>query len=445
MARSIASPTNPLTARVAVNWVWMHLFGDGLVRTPSDFGLRGEAPTHPELLDYLATRFLEGGWSFKKLHRLILLSSSYQQSSETRPECMEIDPENRLLWRHNRRRLEFEELRDSLLVSAGRLDRTIGGQSVSIIDPPFPTRRTVYAHIDRQNLEGLFRTFDFPNPNTSNPRRFVTTVPQQSLYLMNSGFVSEQARELIAGSTFREIKRDDEKVAFLYRRLFSRAPDQDELSLGLTFLANEASAPAGRPRHAWSYGFGEYDPVAHALKSFQPLPHWSGGAWRIDRKFPHPELGFLELNASGGHPGRDLAHSAIRRWTAPRDLKITIQGRLQHPGNEGDGVRGTILSSRSGELGAWNVKAGVIETKVGPIEVVKGDSIDFILDCVSNDGHDSFSWAPVITAETKGTSRMAAGPWDAAMDFDGPPPPAMTPWEKYAQALMMTNEFSFVD
>src|SRR5262249_14508294 len=121
LARAIASPSNPLTPRVAVNWVWMHLFGDGLVRTPSDFGLRGEPPTHPELLDYLATRFMEGDWSIKTLQRMILLSSTYQQSSENRRECMEIDPENRLAWRHNRRRLEFEEIRDSLLVAAGRL------------------------------------------------------------------------------------------------------------------------------------------------------------------------------------------------------------------------------------------------------------------------------------------------------------------------------------
>ena len=198
LARSIASKDNPLTARVMVNRVWNLHFGAGLVRTPGDFGTKGEPPTNPELLDYLATRFIQDGWSVKKLHRLIMLSSAYQQTSDDRPDAEKLDPENRLVWRMNRRRLDFEALRDSLLAAAGQLDSTMGGHSVELSTPPFAKRRAVYGFIDRQNLPGVFRTFDFATPDTTSAQRHVTTVPQQALFMMNSPFVVEQARALVA-------------------------------------------------------------------------------------------------------------------------------------------------------------------------------------------------------------------------------------------------------
>ncbi len=188
LARAIASPDNPLTARVMVNRIWMHHFGAGLVRTPGDFGTRGEAPTHPELLDYLATYFVEHGWSVKDLHRLILRSSVYQQQSDDKPAYVARDVENRLLWRQNLRRLDFEALRDSFLATAGQLDCNMGGPSVEITTPRSAPRRTVYGFIDRQNLPGLFRTFDLASPDVSTPQRYTTTVPQQALFLLNSPF-----------------------------------------------------------------------------------------------------------------------------------------------------------------------------------------------------------------------------------------------------------------
>ena len=193
LAEAIASRDNPLTARVWVNRVWGHLFGQGLVDTPSDFGVRGTPPTHPELLDTLACELMDDGWSTKRLIRRIVLSATYRQSSETRADCAAVDPENRLLWRANRRRLDLEALRDSLLAAAGRLDDKMGGPSVSLTDAPFSTRRSVYGFIERQNLPAFFRTFDFANPNTHTPERPQTTAPQQALFLMNSPFAIEQA------------------------------------------------------------------------------------------------------------------------------------------------------------------------------------------------------------------------------------------------------------
>src|SRR5947208_4119606 len=150
LARAIASPNNRLTARVLVNRVWLHHFGHGLVRTPSDFGLRSEPPTHPALLDYLAARFVEDGWSLKKLHKLIMLSSVYQQSSQAPPEVARLDPENKLMTHMSRRRLDFEALRDSLLFVAGQLDSKMGGAAVEMFEAKTSKRRTVYGFIDRQ-------------------------------------------------------------------------------------------------------------------------------------------------------------------------------------------------------------------------------------------------------------------------------------------------------
>src|SRR4029450_2170675 len=152
LAEAIASKDTPLTARVIVNRVWMHHFGEGFVRTPDDLGTQSEPPTHPELLDYLASYFMEQGWSFKKLHKLIMLSKVYQQDCKPKKEELlnayaAIDPENRLLWRANVRRLDFEAMRDSLLVLSGKLDRTLGGQPVNLTDEPYSYRRSVYGYI----------------------------------------------------------------------------------------------------------------------------------------------------------------------------------------------------------------------------------------------------------------------------------------------------------
>jgi mono/diheme cytochrome c family protein len=243
LARAIASGDNPLTARVIVNRVWLCYFNQGLVRTPSDFGLRSQPPSHPQLLDYLASQLVEQNWSLKDLHRQILNSAAYQQASNDRPECRQVDPENRLLWRMNRKRLDFEALRDSLLAVSGQLDRSLGGPAVELTAVPWATRRTIYGLIDRQNLPSLFRTFDFASPDTHSPQRFTTTVPQQSLYMLNSPFVRDQARSLAARGELASASAPGERIERLYRLALSRVPSERELSWGLAFLADEESRP----------------------------------------------------------------------------------------------------------------------------------------------------------------------------------------------------------
>src|SRR5262249_52082978 len=161
LAQAIASKDNPLTARVMVNRIWQHHFGRGLVSTPSNFGALGERPTHPELLDYLAARFIASGWSIKTLHREILLSAAYQASSHADARNQELDPANQYLWRMNRRRLEVEAWRDAMLAVSDSLDETVGGPSNELALPE-NHRRTLYAVVSRHDLDWLLRLFDFP-------------------------------------------------------------------------------------------------------------------------------------------------------------------------------------------------------------------------------------------------------------------------------------------
>jgi mono/diheme cytochrome c family protein len=247
LARAIASKDNPLTARVLVNRLWLHHFGAGLVRTPSDFGLRGEPSTHPELLDWLAATFMREGWSIKKMHRVILLSSTYRQASD-HPGLAATDPDNRLLGRMSRQRLDFESLRDTLLTVAGHLDTRMGGRAVDLTTAPFTTRRSVYGFIDRQNLPGLFRTFDFASPDASTPQRYTTTVPQQALFLMNSPFVVEQARRFAARPDVVKQPDDAERIQRMHWIAFGRPAEPDEVALGLRFVQATGGKGGGGAR-----------------------------------------------------------------------------------------------------------------------------------------------------------------------------------------------------
>jgi len=238
LAQAIASRDNPLTARVMVNRVWQQHFGKALVSTPSDFGARSEPPMHPELLDHLAARFIEQGWSLKQLHREMVLSATYGQVSNDRPECRAVDAENELLWRMNRRRLDFETTRDALLAVSGRLDPALYGPPRQGICEPTTTRRTLYGHIDRLNLPGLFRTFDFPNPDATSPQRSVTTVPQQALFFMNSPLVQEVSRQMAARADVAKEPDAAGRIRRLYQLALARAPQREELELAQKFVAD---------------------------------------------------------------------------------------------------------------------------------------------------------------------------------------------------------------
>jgi mono/diheme cytochrome c family protein/cytochrome c553 len=231
LARAIASPDNPLTARVMVNRVWQHHFGRGLVGTASNFGRLGEPPSHPELLDHLARRFIDSGWSIKSLHRAIMLSAVYRQGGGDDPRAVELDPENRLLWRMDRRRLEVEAWRDAMLAVSGRLDPALGGPS-SGLDDAENRRRTFYAAVSRHDLHPMLRLFDFPDPNITSGERTRTNVPLQQLFVLNDEFLVLSARGLASTLT----GPDDARIRRAYALLFGRPPSDAELRLGLSYL-----------------------------------------------------------------------------------------------------------------------------------------------------------------------------------------------------------------
>jgi hypothetical protein len=236
LAEAIASKDNPLTARVMVNRIWQHHFGTGIVGTPDNFGALGEKPTHPELLDYLTHRFLESGWSVKAMHREIMLSATYQLSSQQNENNMNVDADNRYLWRMNRRRLEVEAWRDALLSVSGKIDPRMEGSSTNLADPK-NTRRTIYAFISRHELNNMLRLFDFPDANITASTRAETTVPQQQLFVLNSPFMLEQARAF-AKRLNEEAGADTEaRVRYAFTLAFSRPVSDVELKLAGQYLA----------------------------------------------------------------------------------------------------------------------------------------------------------------------------------------------------------------
>ena len=240
MAQAITLPTNPLTARVLVNRVWMEHFGEPLVNSPADFGTRSDPPTHPELLDWLAAEFIRSGWSLKQLHRLMLLSSAYQQASRIPDSALRtarsVDPDNKLLWHYPRRRLDLEAMRDSLLFVSGKLDLTMGGRPVDGASNPENCRRTVYGLVDRQDLPALYRAFDFAAPDQCVERRPRTTVPQQALFGMNSAFVMEQARALVARPEIAGEKKPARQVNALFCHVLGRHATKQETAAALQFI-----------------------------------------------------------------------------------------------------------------------------------------------------------------------------------------------------------------
>lgn len=244
LAEGIASDKNPLTGRVLVNRVWLHHFGEGFVSTPDDLGVMSEAPSHRELCDWLAAKFMADGWSLKKLHKLIMTSAVYQQSSDPNPVMAKADPFNRLLWRANVRRLDFEALRDSLLAIGGKLDLTMYGHPMNIETEPYSPRRTIYGFVDRLNMAEFMKNFDMANAQLPTGRRHQTVVPQQSLFRMNSLLVIEQARNVIDRPEFKKATNDVEKIRALYELIYQRWPKPEEIKLAQDFIHGQADAAA---------------------------------------------------------------------------------------------------------------------------------------------------------------------------------------------------------
>lgn len=259
LAKMLTDPKNPLTARVIVNRIWHYHFGKGIVGSGSDFGLAGDRPTHPELLDWLATDFVKNGWRIKRLHRMIVLSSTFQQSTLHRAEAAQVDPENKLYWKSDRRRLDGELIRDSALQVAGILNPKMGGPSIHPELPPgMPksgwkftpeeeerNRRSVYVFVKRNARYPLFDSFDFPDTHESCSRRNVTTTPLQALNLLNSEVTLKWANRF-AGNLLKETTELSQLITTAYVRAYARPPEQTEIAIVKKFIDEQERVIAQR-------------------------------------------------------------------------------------------------------------------------------------------------------------------------------------------------------
>ncbi len=278
LANEIVSPKNPLTARVFVNRIWHYHFGRGIVPTLSNFGKLGGPPTHPELLDTLAVQFMESGWSIKSLHRNIMLSATYQLSSEQHVDNLVIDPGNEYLWRMTPRRLDIEAWRDALLSVSGSLDPLVGGPSVDQTTPgvkevegfnffsrlngfeadnPAGRRRTLYTVVSRYAPNTTLTLFDFPEPNVTSDQRNVTTVPQQQLFVLNGPFVFEMSREF-AKRLDKAASNDTDRIQHGWQLAYSRQPTADELTVAIDFLQSSSESSKNDRLNRW-------EQLAHAI------------------------------------------------------------------------------------------------------------------------------------------------------------------------------------
>ncbi len=450
MALAIASPQNPLTARVIVNRVWASHFGQGLVATPSVFGTRAGHPSHPELLDWLAAEFVEHGWSLKQLHRMIVLSDTYQQSAsgpddrEELATAQQVDPENRLLWRAHRHRLTFEEFRDSLLAATNDLDLTLGGKPYQLFEKPFPFRRSIYGLVDRQYLPGTLRVFDFANPDLHVAKRSETIVPQQALFFMNHPLVLERSKAL-ADST-RDSGSPKKRVVSLFRQTLQRDPSDLEIAEALSLVDSVEVATKAASQYAtakdWQYGYGAVDEETGRIINYNQLPHFTGNEWQGGSKWPDKKLGWLQLTAEGGHPGNDRQHAVVRRWTAPSDMNVRIKSKLKHEPSQGDGIRAFIISSTDGILKATELQSDVVNLDLNFLSVAKGNTIDFVVDIKDVLNSDQYLWdAAVLEIGTSESGRK----WHSVTDFPSSQVEPLDGWQQLAQIMLCGNEFMFLD
>ena len=249
LAKSIASKDNPLTARVAMNRVWLKHFGEGFVSSPDDFGNMSEKPSHPELLDWLASEFMANGWSIKRMHRIIMTSATYRLDSNPNVnplvvrkgaiDPLKLDAGNRLLWRANLHRLDFEAIRDSMLKLTGKLSPVVGGQPANITDEPYSYRRSIYGYVDRLRLSDTLSQFDYADPDMTNSKRGSTIVPQQALFFMNNPLSVEVARAVAARPDVAKAMSEDSRINAMFLALFQRRATSNEIRWASDFLSKQ--------------------------------------------------------------------------------------------------------------------------------------------------------------------------------------------------------------
>jgi hypothetical protein len=353
----------------------------------------------------------------------------------------------------NPHRLDFESMRDTVLALSGSLDPKLGGRPFDITSDS--NRRTLYAAVDRLNLPGVFSTFDFALPDFSSPRRYETTVPTQALFLMNSPFIIEEAKKLAARTEPKETgsgpaPQPAQRVNGLYRLIYQRPPAAGEVKDALAFIDQQQgeSETAAEAVPAWRYGISGLDPKTHKL-GFSAMSKFVNERWVAG------EAGSLSvvLHARGGKTGAKTA--SIRRWVCPAAGTYTVEAKLGvrlESGTTSNGIRGRILLNtgrpRQAELGSYEIKADDQPTNLDKLELQAGDTLDFAVEPLGATA-EKFFWSPIIKRADMATPEDSERKhqWVAEADFAGPPPAklkGLSPWEKYTQVLLLTNELLYV-
>lgn len=345
LAKSIASKTNPMTARVAMNRVWLKHFGEGFIATPDDLGNMSEKPSHPELLDWLASEFVEGGWSLKKIHRLIMTSSTYRLDSNPNVnplvarkaaiDPLKVDAGNRLLWRANLRRLDFEAIRDSMLKLTGKLSPAVGGQPANITDEPYSYRRSIYGYVDRLRLSDTLSQFDYADPDMANSKRGSTIVPQQALFFMNNPLSVEVARNIANRPEVAKAMSEDSRINAMFLDIFQRRATSNEIRWASDFLSKQRTLTNDAKR---SVAAGKAAPTppgatpAKGTKATAKAPDAKGknnpvlaaqGAKTGTTSKDSPDM-MMEAKTSGGAEGvlQNVGDMVSRNQLTPTELLV---------------------------------------------------------------------------------------------------------------------------
>ncbi|MEK7950551.1 DUF1549 and DUF1553 domain-containing protein [Luteolibacter soli] len=446
LAEKITDPANPLTARVIVNRVWAWHFGAPLAE-PGDFGMQTPRPELLELLDTLAVSFQEKGQSLKELDRLLLTSKAFRLSAEGSRENDKIDEANTKFWKWNRRRLDFETMRDHVLATSGALDTSrTGGRSVNLDKSSSDARRSIYAFVDRYALPGTFVSFDLPHPDHHSPKRVETSVPQQALYFLNGRMVIRQAERVANDAAFKAQPDDRAKVLWIYQRLFQRVPAEDEIRAAQEWV--ESANPAD-----YAPKLGGYWEVRHAPDTGAPtddlstFPMFANDVWKTGPDVSTAPIRWLNVGADGGHAGAH--HAMVLRWRATGSGQVKMTAHLKR-------------NQKGGDTLAWRIDGKgkpLAEAKISPeasvdvagtwIDVKPGDTIDFVLRAPDGDACGSVNWTFVIEGrESESQPVMEVGNFAKQFPKSNDPAPGAqpaNPWADLVQMLWASNEFHFVD
>lgn len=447
LADKIADPANPLTARVLVNRVWAWHFGSPLA-DPGDFGPQEPAPALLPLLDTLAVRFLEGGQSLKALHRLLLTSEAFRLAADGPVSNQAVDQANAFYWKWNRRRLDFESMRDRVLLTAGALELGVrGGRSVSLDDAGADRRRSLYAFVDRYAMPSTLVSFDLPHPDHHSPKRVETTVPQQALWMLNGPMIRRQASELVKDREFQALTDGRARLEWLYRRILQRVPDADEVAVVMGWLERQ-------PADIYQPRLGGVWEVRHAvdeggvLGELRSFPVFADGVWKTGADVSKAPVRWLHAGAGGGHAA--AGHALVLRWRAMGPGMARMVGSIRRTQEGGEALAWRVDSHKSTGGGEALLAPGGAGAVAGEwVEVKAGDTVDFVLRAPRGDSFGGVAWDLRIEGRESadGEVREVGHLGSQFPTVDVPPslPPPADPWADVVQVLWSANEFHFID